>query len=117
MKIITLTEELIEALKSERGGFTGETLNALGLKAYPPKGWTFRLRGQQLTEEQYKKALDGRCIVRGKRGRRIYREPETQLSLPVLCRKCGQNLEYMQTGECEPCLWNLIKDDQVAHAT
>jgi hypothetical protein len=30
----------------------------------------------------------------------------------VTCEKCGRRRAYLNTDWCEPCLWNLIQNDQ-----
>jgi hypothetical protein len=75
---IILTEALIQACGTERGGFTGETLRALGIESPPVKGWTFRLRGTRISRENYQRALDGRFLRKWKGGVRDIRDRERQ---------------------------------------
>lgn len=107
METIRLTRELIERLKTERGGFTGATLRAIGLRPYPPKGWTYRLQGTEITTEQYQKALEGRLILKRRQREKTYFFPTKQ------CANCGKELEYLETGWCEPCIWERVKSDQI----
>jgi hypothetical protein len=37
---------------------------------------------------------------------------ETLELFPRICEKCGKRETYSTATWCEPCLWNLIKDDQ-----
>jgi hypothetical protein len=55
---IVLTRPLVELLRTDRGGFTSETMIALGLRK-PRKGWVNRLVGKRIKESQYCIAKDG----------------------------------------------------------
>jgi len=57
-----LTRSLVENCKTERGGFTYATLKAFGLKKPLKHGWTKKLRGMWITQEEYRQALAGRFI-------------------------------------------------------
>jgi len=57
---VILTEEIIDSLLTERGGFTGATLNALGITGQPKKGWRRELVGTEISEEKLIEAKSGR---------------------------------------------------------
>lgn len=62
-----LTNELISALATDRGGFTKATLLALGvfwdsIHHTGKQGWKRGLIGKEITPEDYEKALKGRTI-------------------------------------------------------
>lgn len=47
-----------------------------------------------------------------KRGKRGVFDDSLGFHARILCSNCGNEPQYLDTGWCEPCLWNLIKDDQ-----
>ncbi len=58
---ILITDELIRAqLETKRGGFTKETLTALGISWPPAMGWKSRLIGFTISKAQWQKAVDGK---------------------------------------------------------
>lgn len=78
METITLDREMVEALRTDRGGFTKATVTALGLhwKALT-KGWPAALVGTQIALDDYELAVAGRnelskvtLKIRAKRDRR-----------------------------------------------
>lgn len=73
-----LTKESIEFLRTDRGGFTKATLNALGLSFKTPTGWIERLIGKEVSEKQYKRACLGKTILT-KEGRRKRRKREAKI--------------------------------------
>lgn len=74
--VVTITRELLEACRTENGGFTGATVNALGLtKATMTKGWAKRLIGSSITKEQYERALEGKTVY----GHKLARNPINSL--------------------------------------
>lgn len=60
---ITLTKELVDDCRAN-GSFTNATLNAFGLSKPLIAGWCFRLVGQVIPREQYRKAKEGKFIYR-----------------------------------------------------
>lgn len=81
-----LTEEIIFALASDRGGYTRATLVALNVPINADgsgvKGWRRDLIGTQVTDEQYQRAVEGRSIyVNRKRQRRLNKDCNRQLEL------------------------------------
>jgi hypothetical protein len=63
-----LTKELIERCRTDRNGFTGATVRALGLEWISLKqGWVRRLRGTEITEEAYAAAYAGRLLRKRKK--------------------------------------------------
>lgn len=50
-----VSKELLEALKSENGGYTRETIEGLGVPWPPPKGWKRRLLKGWVVRERKKK--------------------------------------------------------------
>lgn len=64
-----LTHELIESCRTEHGGFTKATINALGLSWNDLKGksgWSHKLIGTDISDQEYQKALDGRYVYKSK---------------------------------------------------
>lgn len=60
---ITLTREHIEALRTDRGGFTNATMKALGLDVSKLKGgWPKAMEGTKISVEAYEAAKAG-CTV------------------------------------------------------
>jgi hypothetical protein len=57
---ITLTRELIEECRTERGGFTKATIEAFGLEWPPRRGWPRRLIGTDIDHSKYNQAQQGR---------------------------------------------------------
>ncbi len=56
-----MTRDLLEQMKTDNGGFTGATVEALGLKWKDlRKGWTFKIIGNEYTEDAIAAAIDGR---------------------------------------------------------
>lgn len=60
-EVIELTRENIDALRSDRGGFTKGTTEALGVFAGRgfklPRNWLRKLVGRKITKSQYDEAL------------------------------------------------------------
>jgi hypothetical protein len=65
-----LTKDMIDACKTPSGSYTTETVIHFGLKFPIIKGWTRRLIGQEISEENYKLAFAGRLKPKGKKNRR-----------------------------------------------
>ncbi len=63
---ITLTDPLLKACRTAKGGLTNATINALGLKKPLIAGWPNRLIGTRITQEDYARALAGSSIYRTK---------------------------------------------------
>lgn len=57
---IVLTLELVNRLRTRLGGFTGKTLDAVGIGRKPKTGWVNRLCGVNISRQDYQRALDGR---------------------------------------------------------
>ena len=65
-----LTRAMLEQCRTDKGGFTNATLQALGIDWPPVHGWPRRIVGRSITRDAYQKALDGRLtFVRKKRNR------------------------------------------------
>jgi hypothetical protein len=69
---LRLTKEIIDALATERGGYTKATLTALDVKWDSVhhsgfKGWKRQLIGKAVTDEQYEQAVQGKTTysIRG----------------------------------------------------
>jgi hypothetical protein len=72
-----LTRELIDNLKTEKGKcFTSETLKYLPVERPLVGGWTYRLVGKFIEEENYKKAFVGKTIFKGN-----HKKDENQIRL------------------------------------
>ena len=63
---IILTDTLLKACRTAKGGLTNATINALGLKKPLIAGWPKRLIGTRITREDYERALSGNVIYRVK---------------------------------------------------
>jgi hypothetical protein len=64
MKLI-LDKELINDLKSDSGGFTGNTVKGLGLVwSKLKKGWTYDLRGTEIDASKYGELLRDRNLTK-----------------------------------------------------
>ena len=60
---ITLTREHIVGFKTEMGGYSYNTVTALGLEwGNLVAGWTYRIIGTQISRDGFRKALIGRYI-------------------------------------------------------
>lgn len=64
-----LTPALIDKTKTRNGGWTAQTLEALGLGRQPSKGWYKRLVGVLVSRERYLEALKGREVKSGSKKR------------------------------------------------
>jgi hypothetical protein len=70
-----LTEDLIDKCRAN-GAFTTATAIALGVYGVDmERGWPARLVGKTLSREQYRKALEGRFIYRGKKSDKFSSPP------------------------------------------
>lgn len=86
METVTLDREMVEALRTERGGFTTATLKALGLnRRTMTQGWPDRLVGKTMTIEEYEQAMEGRLQLtrrglktRAKRDRKLVMQAAQQ---------------------------------------
>lgn len=59
---VALTTKLIEACRTERGGYTSKTLQAFGFACYSDakKGWFQEMIGKTISRHAYETALAGR---------------------------------------------------------
>lgn len=48
---LTITNEFIESLKSDKGGFTRKQLEAIGVTWPPEKGWKGKVIGKEIERE------------------------------------------------------------------
>ena len=60
MSQIILTQELIEAGVSSKGGYNKCQLAALGIEWPPQKGWKTSVIGHTITEEDYQRFIDAK---------------------------------------------------------
>lgn len=60
MANVILNKELINAAKTERGGFTAKQLRILGIAWPPKKGWAKDLRGRCLDGGTYQRFVDAK---------------------------------------------------------
>lgn len=78
--VVTLTHELVQACRTQRGAFTFATVRALTSRETTAleRGWPSRLVGHKITAEAYQDALAGRFkfVPRKKRKRRQERADE-----------------------------------------
>jgi len=58
--VVVLKRSHVNQLRTDRGGFTRASVEALGIKWPAKKGWRRRLIGVVVTPEQWEKALAGR---------------------------------------------------------
>lgn len=61
---IVFTRELVNRLKTKRGGFTNATLRAINIKKPLVSGWPRLLVGKSISREGYRSALEGREVFR-----------------------------------------------------
>lgn len=61
---ITLNMKLIDICMTARGGYSGETLRALGVGINPKSGWRKRLIGTVISRDSFRLALIGRLAVK-----------------------------------------------------
>lgn len=72
--MITLTMEMIDGLKTPRGGYTDATLNCFGLSNRNlTNGWRYKLIGSQFPEEVLEKAKAG-SLIKAKEARRLKKQ-------------------------------------------
>ncbi len=55
--MIVLTQELIESLMTENGGYTQATTEALGIGWPLQSGWKLRLIGTSLSDKRWREAV------------------------------------------------------------
>lgn len=60
MSLIILTQELIEAGVSPKGGYNKCQLATLGIEWPPQKGWKSSVIGKTVTEEDYRQFLEAK---------------------------------------------------------
>lgn len=53
-----ITRQLLEAGRSQRGGWNRPQLEALGIEWPPTNGWRVRLIGTEITEQQARRFID-----------------------------------------------------------
>lgn len=72
--MVTLTIELIDSLRTSRGGYTDATLKHFGLSNTTFKsGWRYRLVGHQMTEAEFAEAQAG-SLIKASVARKMARE-------------------------------------------
>lgn len=54
MNKIVLTEEMIQAARTPKGGYTKKQLAAIGVDWPPQKGWAKAVVGKEITEQQFR---------------------------------------------------------------
>ena len=62
--MITLTKEIILSCRTDKGGFTHETMRHLTGNTDYKKGWLRRLIGTEITEESLQKAKEGNVVYK-----------------------------------------------------
>lgn len=71
--MLTLTDELIEKGKTERGGYTYAQMLVLGCSVPFRKGWKRKIIGTTISEEDYQRFLDARYMRQPKKRKRRFR--------------------------------------------
>ncbi len=108
-----LTTQLIEAGRSERGGFNLAQLKAIGVplpaRGWPATGWLKRMEGVEVSSEAYSRYLE----LRGaKRTREAQGQPDlfasTPKRLPPIAPRsnrcaCGAWISLNRPGACRTC--------------
>ena len=69
---ITLTDIDVNRCRTDKGGFTRGTVEALGLDWPPVKGWVKNLHGVRLNRKAYQMALDARHNKEKHRGQEVF---------------------------------------------
>ncbi len=104
-KYMILTRENIfkGATHPEKGGFSRNQLQILGIDWPPVQGWLSKSIGKEISPENYDKFV---------KLRRIRAKQEVfELHLETLCTKCGERPVYQGPKSmdwCEPCIWEHV---------
>lgn len=53
MEKLTITKDLLDELKTKRGGYPADALKELGVSWPPKKGWAKRLHGRLIPKHKY----------------------------------------------------------------
>jgi hypothetical protein len=60
---VVITRQMVKACRTPSGGFSGQTIRALGLTYPLPHKWTKKLVGVRISGEAYRAAFEGRLAT------------------------------------------------------
>lgn len=60
---VLIDDLFVQAIRTERGGFTDETLKALQVYPSPKAGWLKKLRGELLPVDVARRAVEGKYVL------------------------------------------------------
>ena len=102
---VVITEEMIVACQTKRGGYTLATIEAFGLSWPPRVGWVKRLVGREISVADYEKAVNGTKQFASPVGARRRKPIPTKIKLEIVLRQdgfcacgCKQKLDALREG-------------------
>lgn len=97
--MVTLTIEMIDGLRTPRGGYTDSTLKHFGLSNKTLKsGWIHRLVGQQVTDDAFAAATDG-VMLRARDAKKLERNHSRPRSISLI----GEVISFLSHHGINPC--------------